>query len=1138
MFSKLFSRADKSSRIERQDHALGLSFSLQDQDPQQWLWSPTGPDAELARYLAQLVEEDLATAAGAAVHLSWENLYRVLDDPDHATSIPLLDLPQPASAVPVLSCRGSLADTDFTVAISWTGPGGASSRTPVERVGGLLVSGTEKALLRRSAYELAVAVAAFAKRPAHRRSRTENERAWGRIRSLATTSGARLDAFLSKTIVLTPETLDLSLSCQQAAGMPVVEVIPGVAEVPQEKWISSFDAYPVVQEHYDLPLADGSLVRIVPDESVRAVLQELKRMPGRRVSGSRAEAFLRNPYAMLGEAMERVVPPAQFEQARRAAQVALFSFCLEAEQAPGGAITAVRLRYSSDLEEVAAPADTILGDRHAAEVFAQKLEHALAEEATTLQVGGHTVELLGDAADQLTHLQAWLAAPWAGEPIDTSSPVRDSAEDPEEQTPDGTEAADSGASLDMPTLLSWSDVFDLSGYGERIEGIGPAQCLNSPFIAKKSGDAGWVPENMVALLRWTPPGGVQAVEIQMTETDLDLLAVKVAQAEEKGAEFVEVPGWPAPMDLPNAKMMAAVYGEIFEEAAKGTLDEGRLEKRGASRVPTGPKPTLNIKANIEDVDYVEDRGRVLSLPSEARPERPGSLLPTTRLKAHQEYGVAWLQHLFRQQPDVRGCIFADDMGLGKTLQLLTFIAWYLESGPSQGPVLVVAPVSLLQNWANEMARFFKPDFARVLTLYGDTRRALRAAEGQIDEAVRQTGLRKFLRPDWINGQDIVLTTYETLRDLEFSLSRVRWGIMICDEAQKIKTPSALVTRAAKAQNAAFKIACTGTPVENSLADLWCLFDFVQPGLLGALNSFCKTYRRPIEAETDAQREAIDSLRQVIAPQILRRLKTDVADLPPKMEDEGCRMLPLSPVQSAQYAKLVNGFRDTVGRFEGENAGARRNAAVLAQLHKLRLICADPPSLGGIDRDSLSLKEYCQISPKMAWLMDRLALIRSRGEKVIIFTEFRDIQRTLQRLVGEAFGIRVSVVNGDTSVNPNAGTRTRQALIDAFQETPGFGVILLSTTAVGFGVNVQAANHVIHFTRSWNPAKEDQATDRAYRIGQEKPVTVYYPTVTSPDFLTFEAKIDVLLASKRRLAGDMLNGADDISLDELAETFWG
>lgn len=194
-----------------------------------------------------------------------------------------------------------------------------------------------------------------------------------------------------------------------------------------------------------------------------------------------------------------------------------------------------------------------------------------------------------------------------------------------------------------------------------------------------------------------------------------------------------------------------------------------------------------------------------------------------------------------------------------------------------------------------------------------------------------------------------------------------------------------------------------------------------------------------------------------------------------------------------------------------------------------MICADPHHKGFSTAANMPLKEYCRQSPKMHWLMDCLAAIQDRDEKVIIFTEFRDVQRVLQRYIYEKYAIKPAIVNGDTSVGE--GTGTRQALIDEFQARPGFNVVVLSTTAVGFGLNIQAANHVVHFTRPWNPAKEDQATDRAYRIGQTRPVTVYYPTIVSPDFVTFEQKLDQLLSEKRRLATDMLNGAEDINLKD-------
>jgi SNF2 family DNA or RNA helicase/Holliday junction resolvase len=478
-------------------------------------------------------------------------------------------------------------------------------------------------------------------------------------------------------------------------------------------------------------------------------------------------------------------------------------------------------------------------------------------------------------------------------------------------------------------------------------------------------------------------------------------------------------------------------------------------------------------------------------------------------------------------PDVRGCVFADDMGLGKTLQLLAFVHWYLDQPDACDPVLIVAPVSLLENWRNEIAKFFLPHAREPLILYGKALSEVRLDKAGVDRALLEKGLTRFLRPDWLGGARIVLTTYETLRDQEFSLSATRWAIMICDEAQKIKTPSALVTRAAKKQNVAFKIACTGTPVENSLTDLWCLFDYVQPGLLGPLNQFGRSYSRPIEAQTAGQKAAVERLRALIEPQVLRRTKKEVADLPPKILDLACADLPISPRQLALYASVVDDYQALRQAMEQAPDRKAGGAALLSMLHRLRNICADPRDEGLRASPIVALDDYCRISPKMRWLMERLAAVQAAGEKVIVFTEFRNIQRLLQHLIGKRFGIRVSVVNGDTGVGTAASDSSRQAIIDAFQGKPGFNVIILSTTAVGFGVNIQAANHVVHFTRPWNPAKEDQATDRAYRIGQEKTVHVYCPTVTAQGFETFEKKLNDLLDIKRRLAGDMLNGYDDI-----------
>jgi SNF2 family DNA or RNA helicase len=479
--------------------------------------------------------------------------------------------------------------------------------------------------------------------------------------------------------------------------------------------------------------------------------------------------------------------------------------------------------------------------------------------------------------------------------------------------------------------------------------------------------------------------------------------------------------------------------------------------------------------------------------------------------------------LWRLSPTAcRGALLADDMGLGKTIQLLALIAHCLENDPHIEPFLIVAPVSLLENWREEIEKFFEPGTLPVLTLYGPALRQKRLPPAEIENALLGAGISRLLIRDWLGEAKVVLTTYETLRDLEFSLARQKWSVMVCDEAQKIKTPNAMVTRAAKKQNARFRVACTGTPVENTLTDLWCLFDFIQPGLLGSLQDFGNRYRRPIEAETDEERARVEELRRLIEPQKLRRTKADVAkDLPFKIVDPACRALTISERQRAYYANAVSQFK--------QGSGGRCTTTLHNQLGLLqyfRALCSDPRPPGPHAYDPQPLAVLEQNSPKLKWMLAELVRIRERNEKVIVFCEFKELQRILQRAIQERTGFVADIINGDSSAAPER-TDSRQKRIKRFQEAAGFGVIILSPLAVGSGVNMQAANHVIHFTRTWNPAREDQATDRAYRIGQTKDVFVYYPVIVAQDFVTFDAKLDQLLQIKRKLSQDMLNGCGDV-----------
>jgi Holliday junction resolvase len=851
-------------------------------------------------------------------------------------------------------------------------------------------------------------------------------------------------------------------------------------------WLASFDRFGV-SDCYSVPDGEG-LVHVVVSPEVRTVLREIKAMPGRRVGGARAEAFLHNPFAALGADAAIVLDPEDFERSREDAGLSFARFtvriltnerdtpyyvALLVEETIGGEVQSKELPFNG-------PDDLA--------IFVRKLDDRLRNGSQICFWKGYDLEILGDTSDQLECLKRTLSA-W-----------------------------------ESAAAVTYADIFDLSQYSDRIEGIGEEKPYYSPFVARKNEGDGWFPNNIDIGFLYTPGKDNKDSDAAITIVFDDQLKQhfrdELSKAKRENRESFAFPGCPKPIKTSDAKRILGTIDEAVGDIEAGTFKEPNKQNKKITRLG------LVVKPNVETLDFMQERG-LLSCP-DTRPILPKALKAETMLLEHQQHGVAWLQYLWSESPkNSRGALLADDMGLGKTLQLLSFIANCLENDPSLDPVLVVAPVSLLENWQEEIEKFFHPGTLPVLTLYGETLARVRQPRHLIDEQLRTTGITSLLRTDWRGQARVVLTTYETLRDLEFSLARQKWAIMVCDEAQKIKNPNALVTRAAKKQNVRFKIACTGTPVENTLADMWCLFDYIQPGLLGALNDFGGKYRKPIEAKTEQEKLRVEELRTIISPQILRRQKQDVArELPRKVFVDDCKTLQISAYQRKLYAHAIGLFRQG-----SDVTPSLRNH--LGLLQYLRRLCSDPRPVGQISSDNQPLTEIIDNSPKMGWLLRGLEEIRQQDEKAIIFCEFRDLQRSLQRCIAERFGFSPDVINGETSA-VSSHSASRQKRIRAFQEQPGFSVIILSPLAVGFGVNIQAANHVIHFTRTWNPAKEDQATDRAYRIGQTKDVYVYCPVVTASDFKTFDAKLDELLDWKRGLSSDMLNGTGDVGSGDFGD----
>ncbi|MFQ5329837.1 MAG: DEAD/DEAH box helicase [Thermodesulfobacteriota bacterium] len=463
------------------------------------------------------------------------------------------------------------------------------------------------------------------------------------------------------------------------------------------------------------------------------------------------------------------------------------------------------------------------------------------------------------------------------------------------------------------------------------------------------------------------------------------------------------------------------------------------------------------------------------------------------LRHYQESGHNWLWFLSNLG---LGACLADDMGLGKTIQVLSLLLSLKEEHGGSGKAsLLVLPVSLLANWKAEMKQFTPTLEALFVHLSEMDKASLVAMGKEPGKAFAQT--------------DLVLTTYGMLLRQKWLLD-VEWRLVILDEAQAIKNPSARQTRAVKQLKADARIALTGTPIENRLSDLWSLFDFLSPGLLGST----VTFKRFVKGLEKRMHDRYAPLRNLVRPYILRRLKTDkriIADLPDKAEMKA--FCGLAKKQAAIYIKLVEKLSLAIEGLDG----VKRRGLVLAYLMRFKQICNHPSQFLGDG-------EY---EPVDSGKFDRLRAIceeiASRQEKVLVFTQFREIIGPIAAFLGDVFGREGLVLHGGTAV------KKRRTMIDRFQREDGPPFFVLSLKAGGTGLNLTAASHVIHFDRWWNPAVENQATDRAFRIGQHRNVVVHKFICRG----TIEEKIDELIEEKVNLADDILKPGAESMLTEMS-----
>lgn len=484
-----------------------------------------------------------------------------------------------------------------------------------------------------------------------------------------------------------------------------------------------------------------------------------------------------------------------------------------------------------------------------------------------------------------------------------------------------------------------------------------------------------------------------------------------------------------------------------------------------------------------DVEVDDSFNELLSSIMQIDPvEIPQELCGT--LRAYQRVGFQWL---VKNATFGFGSLLADDMGLGKTIQVICFLLHQKAKGElKDSGALVVAPTSVLTNWRKEIERF-APSL-NVKVYHGTAREA--------------TQLQS----------DVILTSYGVIRSDVDELKKNPFPTLVIDEAQNIKNPDAQQTKAIKQISAAFKIALSGTPVENRLLDYWSIFDFAMPRYLGSRNKFTNSFARPIEL--DRSQETLESFRKITSPFILRRVKSDksiISDLPDKIESN--RFCSLTTEQAALYQKTVD---DTMHKIDEAESKIKRNASVLNLMLRLKQICNSPSHF--LKRDYTSTEE----SGKLSLFVDILGEALDADEKVLIFTQFAKMGEHLVTCVEAEFEFEPAFLHGGVS------RKLRDKMIESFQNDSKSRAMVLSLKAGGTGVNLTAANQVIHYDLWWNPAVENQATDRAFRIGQTKNVLVHRLITEN----TFEERINEMIVEKKALA-EMTVADGEISITEMS-----
>lgn len=625
---------------------------------------------------------------------------------------------------------------------------------------------------------------------------------------------------------------------------------------------------------------------------------------------------------------------------------------------------------------------------------------------------------------------------------------------------------------------------DLSNFSKRVKELGLKVYRANPYInIKKDKDSGWFDFEVGGIIHEDVGSFDEDVdnvqEYGLTGDDkIDALEYSqlVQKAIESGEDYVNYKGKWIKIDIEQAnKFLNIANNESFS----------KVQKIDITRLPY----VLKIYENLDDLEYNET---ALNLKKQfigdfsTRDFIYPMYLKKCQLYEHQKEGFLWFKGLYENH---LGGLLADDMGLGKTLQVISFLC-YLKENNELKPTLIIAPYTLLNVWENEIRKF-----------------------SEITSIYRHSGYQRYKTPEILKNYEIILTTYETLVRDQLLLGQIDWKAIVCDEAQRIKNSTTLTTSAVKALKAKIKIAMTGTPVENNLGELWCIMDYVQPGLLSSYHDFRRTYQIPIEDAIGNKNEEYlaikNKLLNTIRPVYLRRTKDGILSLPAK--NEIFPEVELTTFQEKLYCQLIENYKNN-----------EKKESPLGVLQKLMELCAHPRLIQD-DGDGDTYK-FINESGKLQRLIEIINEIKLKGEKAVIFTHYIKMQTILRKVIMDVFGINCLVINGNIKGD-------RMSVIDKFRKSPGFNIIILSTRAAGVGITITEANNVIHYTRDWNPAVEKQATDRVYRIGQTREVNIYYPICTSSRGKTVEERLNEVLQKKIQLLNEVIIPSRYLNIEE-------